>query len=245
MKICLLCKNNHVSEIRSHIVPKFLGKDLISNNDIQIFDLINSKSYTQSDLYVEFMILCKECENKLNTVETVSKRVLDSIYKQESNQWFDVQKDGSDAHRLILKKNMEFFHLFLLSIMWRISMSKYFVNFKLPFVFEEQIREILLLNLKAKQRDYKVFKNVIFDDFCYLIIKPHNKGEESRGNISAYAGNDKIFVINLPYISLVIYLNNSVLHFVKDFCNTQLDSVQILSVEDRFYKDMVFANLNK
>ncbi|MDR2222633.1 MAG: hypothetical protein LBE34_07815 [Flavobacteriaceae bacterium] len=249
MKKCLLCTNNDASSQRSHIIPKFFREDIYEVVDGRIsISLLYVKKKTiknTQDLVVQDYLLCEQCESELSYFETISSRILKNIYSNESNNYFTITSSDFNIDNIILNRNSEIFNLFFLSLIWRISVSKYFESFKLNSSVENEIRNLLLNNFKYdKKKDISNKEDVLFKGFEYVLFKPKSKSTSCRGGITAYRGSDSIYVIDLPFISVFIYLNKAIDNILalKRISIKSIQGLQLLSMPDDCYNEF---NKNK
>lgn len=192
---CKLCQINESSNIQSHYVSKFLRKDIFDKGQsIQIKKgLIIQKI---NDLPKDPNIFCKKCEHKFELIETLASRILRNL--DEKNNYQDLYFEYSDFgnHIIELKRNVEEFNLFIISLIWRVSISNHytFQSFKLPSILENDLRIMLFENTKDTHDEYKVKNNTNLS-FQYLIIKPEDRNEYTRGHLSTFSPNSNIHML--------------------------------------------------
>ena len=143
---CKLCLENGVLVKKSHIIPDFMYRDLFDNRH-RIFEASindgNLKTKIAQTGSYESNILCKKCENeRLGKLERYASMLLyggtPTIIKNEIN----IHGMKSSHCKEIHYSN---FRLFLLSIIWRASISK-LPNFRDVDLgpHEDVIREMIL-----------------------------------------------------------------------------------------------------
>ncbi|WP_123766460.1 hypothetical protein [Myroides marinus] len=247
-KKCLLCKESSASSIKSHIIPKFIGKDLISENKMLVLSK-DDKAFYQSDLPKRGGIFCVDCEKKFNTVETLASRVINDFRIKCYEKFTYCNMSYLDT---ILKMNMntEVFNLFLLSILWRVSVSDdyLFKSIKLPNKIENGIRKILNYNLKPFIKDYSTFNNYNkYLDFFLVFKKPINMTPSSRGGISLLNPSKGVYVFNLPFFQISLVENGSFnTSFSKDtMFNHELSNLYIIINQDFIFKQDNYSPLKK
>lgn len=147
--ICKLCQKEKELIKRSHIFPNFMYRG-IPNAKGQI-NVINSdhpyqRKTAQSGAHEKF-ILCASCDNEV--LGTLERYASNHLYHQP------FLKDSKEFRQVLLKGdigaieccNIDYlqFKLFLLSLLWRASVSEegLFINFKLSQEAEEFVRKAI------------------------------------------------------------------------------------------------------
>jgi len=105
-------------------------------------------------------ILCKECDNKiLGSLESYSKIILwGGNGKPKSYHSVDIEADQSN-NKLLHISNIDYnkFKRFLLSILWRASISKQDIFKRVSLgIHEDRIRDMILENNPGHEDDYAV-----------------------------------------------------------------------------------------
>jgi hypothetical protein len=165
---CKLCKKEDRSLLKkSHIIPNFMYRELFDDKhrfiNATLNDLNNIK-YFQSGIY-EKKILCKKCDNEIfGNLEKYASGVL---YNSNSNFKISIEKHKSyDGLDFLHIKNINYqkFKLFLLSILWRASISKdiFFKEVELG-PYEETVRK-LLINQNIFQEDVFRITMILFNN---------------------------------------------------------------------------------
>lgn len=242
---CKLCEKSESSDINSHYVSKFLSKDLFENGkSIQVKNDLSSINIT--DIPKEKYIFCLQCEDKFEILETISSRILKNIEEKDNfislyNEYYD-----NGNHIVELLRNMFEFNLFILSLVWRISISKHnlFVKFDISDIYKEQIRQILIDNLKDKKEGYKECKSLDLG-FKYIIIKSKNRNDYTRGHLSSFSSGSNIHMAFLVNFYICVYFQESLVPTViKKFCNDNLDSLNLVLADDIKWKELNNTALN-
>ena len=162
MKYCLLCNNEKPLIKKSHIIPEFMYRELFDDKH-KIFKLApkkyiqgNMKYSRQSSGEYEGGLLCAKCDNEV--IGNYENYARIAIYGGKADvdecPYFEnfSTKDGlrfTKCYRLNYKK----FKLFLLSILWRASISKrkFFKDIKLEH--NSEILRQMILNGDAKNKN--------------------------------------------------------------------------------------------
>ncbi|MGV3632538.1 MAG: hypothetical protein ACO1O6_15120 [Bacteroidota bacterium] len=150
--ICKLCNEEKELRKNSHIIPVFLLKNMHGERDKEVsvtissagfhdyyigrLDeekvnsiLINKEDLIRQNPYSKDFILCNTCENYLGQqVESVISNMLDSV---RSNQ-----------NRIDQLQEVAFFKFFVLTIIWRCSITK-FSEFSLPLSIENRLQNLI------------------------------------------------------------------------------------------------------
>lgn len=142
---CKLCLEEKELLSKSHILPKFLLKQMLTNEQrgFAVLSLDASHIKFVSDYAYEPGILCANCDNKiLSKYEDYgSKFLFGSLGKNDL-----LKAQSHYIHYYIENVNYHKLKLFFLSLLWRCSIasSNIFQKVKLDNKVEEEIRLILL-----------------------------------------------------------------------------------------------------
>lgn len=127
--ICQLCKVEKRLIRRSHIIPDFMYNGLFNEKhfiaDIDLTGKRNTRLYPNG--YYDSNILCKECDNILiGRLESYAKVVLFGGKGKRSDYHKIDQEIDVLGNKILHVKNIDYkrFKLFLLSVLWRASISK-------------------------------------------------------------------------------------------------------------------------
>ena len=87
---CNLCLTEGIKYSKSHIIPKFLFKELKGEDgNEKIVEIYPNKEYRKalsSDNFYDRSILCSECETQLSKYETYLNMFLSKTIYDEKNQ---------------------------------------------------------------------------------------------------------------------------------------------------------------
>lgn len=156
---CQLCSKKE-KLCYSHIIPEFFYKPLYTDKH-KFLAIPSNKERNIPKLQKGFReyLLCRKCEDQINKYETYSKSFLSSIFSSKGSPFAykrikDIAHPSSEA---LMYDNIDYkkFKLFLLSILWRASISS------LPeFQFvdlgphNEKIRDMIFNENPGAQTDY-------------------------------------------------------------------------------------------
>lgn len=144
---CKLCLENKDLCSESHIIPHFLYKFITGENNALVF-LDSSRATTRYNSEYEGNILCQDCDNRL-----IGQ--LDSYAAEFMHLEFGL---GPAVREITLENKPHIvyenhpaydykrFKLFLLSVLWRCSISSrmFFSRIKFPVEIEEDLRSRIL-----------------------------------------------------------------------------------------------------
>lgn len=144
--VCRLCLNRRKLCNKSHIIPEFMYRDLFDEKHrvISLSREDKKQEFKQSGEH-EKNILCEKCDNEvIGQYETYAKKVLygggkilvkTKLYRTNKGMEY-IQAEGLDYKK---------FKLFLLSVLWRASISSnlFFTQVKLG-PHEDKLRNIIL-----------------------------------------------------------------------------------------------------
>ena len=188
MAICKLCNQDKQLIGRSHIIPDFMYKHAGLYDEkhrlryFSIEDLISGKppSLPQSGVH-EGGLLCKDCDNRRlgQHLEDYAKKAIYGGGQLLAEECPDCIKYTNDAGELFaICENLSYtkYKLFLLSILWRASVSTnpFFNKINLG-QHEEVLREMIFNNDAKNFNDYPVFVFTSASDTEFshdMIIEP-------------------------------------------------------------------------
>jgi len=201
--ICKLCLREKELIGRSHILPNFMYSGMRDDSGrMYVISSTNPRRprIVQSGAY-ERHIFCSDCDNNiLGSLERYASNALyRKNYLEESDEFHQV-KAGPDAE-YIYCTSLDYlnFKLFLLSLLWRVSISEEsaFENVKLTPEAEEFLRRSI--------HDHRFMPPLMYP--CALTV---NAGPEAQ------ADKDFVVVENVSEGIVRLYINQ----FIYTFCVT-------------------------
>lgn len=136
--VCALCRTNGELQ-NSHIIPEFFYKLVYDPNPrrFRVISAIVSEPERYGQKGLRELLLCKDCEQKLGRWENYAKKSF------VDGQGLQITQQNAT----VVLSNLDYtlFKLFLLSLLWRMSVSKldFFKEVRLG-PYEEKIRLALL-----------------------------------------------------------------------------------------------------
>ena len=188
MAICKLCNQDKQLIGRSHIIPDFMYKHAGLYDEkhrlrsFSIEDLINGKSPSlpQSGVH-EGGILCAECDNQRlgQNLEDYAKKAIyggGELLGEECPECTNYTNDKGELFAVCENLSYTKYKLFLLSILWRASISSkpFFKDINLG-QHEDVLREMIFNNDAKNFNDYPVFVITTASDKEFssdMIIEP-------------------------------------------------------------------------
>lgn len=208
--ICKLCQTALADKTNSHVIPKFLLKDLFENVSPR-HALIIEKTKDQriiQDTPKESFILCSNCEHRVEIVETHFSNFFVHLNNYNNNpNKFSLYQLGIQQFIECNNLNPTLFKLFIYSLVWRASISKLseFQQFYLLHDAEEKLRNFLNNNLKNTHKElFESLKHIgEIPLYHSCLIKSKQK---ARGIFS---------VCNMNETSHILLLVNQALFFIR------------------------------
>ncbi len=199
MGICKLCGEEKKLCKRSHIIPKFMVKNLFDGHKIHKIQSENGKIEQRGVCQAgefESNILCQNCDNKiLGTLERYASLIFYDGYSKIIEQRKDI--DGM-KYTYVAELNYVQFKLFLLSILWRSSISSrpIFQEVNLGVAHETKIRQMLLENNPGDQMDYPclIMTYLNLDEFPSAIVAQPSQMRVNGGYLYKIMVGGIIFV---------------------------------------------------
>lgn len=162
--ICKLCQEDTKLLKKSHIIPDFMYKEIYDEKHFLYRGSAKNLDKMQTVPTGEYdsNILCKNCDNEIiGSYESYGSGVFFDGLPQSNCPTFKSGKIN-DIH-VTLFENLEYdkFKLFLLSLLWRASISnrKFFKNVNLGDD-EERIRKLLLSGKAGNDSSYPIFYRI-------------------------------------------------------------------------------------
>ena len=236
MGICKLCNEERKLIKKSHIISKFMYQDLYDKNNKpykfspNLMALGDHRKLRPSSGEYDSDLLCEKCDNVvIGKYEYYASKALygGKLPINESpvfNNYINLQ-DVEFIHCKNINYNK--FKLFLLSILWRASISKrnLFSDVDLG-IHEDTIRKMIFLNNPKNIDEYPILLLTYLNDetvYNNIIVQPRIIKEDGRTMYAfIIAGVVYIFHIsrnNIPeiFINSTINSNNEmkILHFPK------------------------------
>lgn len=225
--------------IKAHIIPDFMYQRLYdTNHQITQFCLTETKYHKKkipTGIY-DKNILCKECDsNIIGPLEKYASIVIygGAVKIEEEPKYQRMISQHNLESLLISNVDYNKFKLFLLSILWRgsISSNKLFDDVKLCKEQEEEIRK-MLLNGNANEIDnypcvLMTYSHTSLKDD--LISQP---GSNLSGNVFTYNINGLIFCYLLGKTPLFT-------KFVNQFSINKSNSFHIIQLKEKQAKKIL------
>ncbi|MBK7856659.1 MAG: hypothetical protein IPJ79_18750 [Bacteroidetes bacterium] len=151
---CLLCETNNSTKENSHIIPKFMGKEIFKTEKGNRGFVIGTNSahlppQITQDSPKESYILCPSCEQYISILETyIATRFHSRLWDKKFSQQFGTfNNNGGITWKVCNEIEPAVFRLFIYSIVWRCSISSVPLckDFLLNKEEEERLRLSLLL----------------------------------------------------------------------------------------------------
>lgn len=183
---CRLCLKEKSLIKKSHIIPDFLYKDMFDEKHRLVFaTLVNIKEmkFFQTGIY-EKDLFCQECESEvLGELEKYSSKILFNNNLPKNQQVIVERGILPDGLKLMRVSNINYqkFKLFLLSILWRASLSKHKIFSQVDLQDKESlIREIIIDNKNLPEDSFRVCILLYSDNFnnslAKILLKPKRIG---------------------------------------------------------------------
>lgn len=226
MGICRLCLKEKVLLKKSHIIPDFMYQDLYDGkHKLHVFnpyDVARGVNKTKSPSSGEYQggLLCKDCDGGIiGSLETYASKAIygGALPANECPQCENfIQPDGL---RFAVCNNIDYkkFKLFLLSVLWRASISTrpLFSSINLG-PHEEEIRTMIFENNPKTQSDYPIFfMTYLKDKDAPLDLIAHPQPRRTKEGLKVH-----IFIIG--GIIYHFYVNSSMHPLPSHILNTTI-----------------------
>jgi len=203
---CKLCLLEKPLSKKSHIIPDFMYQGFYDEHH-KIFKIKvkNPSNYTrQPSGEYEGSILCAHCDNvKIGKFENYAARVLfgGSFTKDELPLFENQVNQYGVAYTQIQNLDYKKFKLFMLTILWKASISKrdFFKNVKLG-QYEEKVREMIYHEDPKEPQDFACFISTIRRDLEYasqLTVEPSRVKAKQGSEYQFLIGGD-MYLFHVP-----------------------------------------------
>ena len=194
---CRLCNQDKTLLKQSHIIPDFMYKGLFDEKHfIAPVDLIEFKrKKLQPNGFYDSYILCDDCDRKLlGSLESYSSMVIWGGEGREDRYPAFERKVNQLNQKFLHLTNVNYskFKLFLLSIIWRASISKQKIfDSVLLGEYEDKIRKMIFENDPGRAYEYPVGVFVLTENNNHPTKMIANPIKVMNGNNLSY-----LFLIN-------------------------------------------------
>lgn len=235
--ICRLCLKEKELIRKSHVISKFLLRRILNkdNSGFATLHVETGKSRPVQDAAYEPGILCKACDGSvLAQYEAYASKLLFGNEKDElphSIQHFEGYSEVSGI-------DYNSFKLFVLSLVWRASISSTISDLKLDSSDEENMRLLLLKGLYSPENEYPIFlSEYLFSGVPKeVILQPW---------ISAVSGG-KYFHFPVGGFDFVVFIKDSTLYEnQKDFSLRETGSLRIRPISPEVIKGIFNGYLKR
>jgi hypothetical protein len=240
MEKCCLCKSNPADKKNSHILPKFITKDILSEipkvHNIEFKVGSGSVLYdTLQDTTKEDDILCTDCEQYFGKLE-----------REFANQVHNSLRDATPSSQQVIKKtsdngtwkefelaNKTLCSLLIYSIIFRchVSMQGPFSSWKLPETDNEKLRLELLKYRFSKRKEIVLeaekTKLSCMIDFSLFVCEQHDKSISNLLSARRPPNPDDYYLILGEYRLIFSFQNKQGQEFANGCNNPYLNIVFI------------------
>ena len=158
MGLCRLCLKEKKLLKKSHIIPDFLFKDFKENNyfiNMKYPEVNKVKRFYTG--YYDKDILCQQCDNEIiGKLETYTSK---AFYHKNKHENQISKAKTFDGLELQIYANIDYkkFKLFLLSILWRASISTHemFIDIQLG-IHEEKLRKMIYEDNPLSEKEFEI-----------------------------------------------------------------------------------------
>jgi len=224
MAICKLCLKERDLIKKSHIIPRFINKLLLTGDENQFYVIhkipekgINKHRLVYDSCY-ESDLLCIECDNLIGKLETYAANVLANKnlpYSLALNITHLYLPNGKFFQ--ICNVDYTKFKLFCLSLVWRASIAHgdFFKDVNLGKKHEEIIRQMILNNDAKGVNDYPIEFATFNQQGSERVklIAPPRKIKDGYNTFYRFSFVGLLFIIHIR-LEMNLYdkiLNNSIL----------------------------------
>jgi len=236
---CKLCLKDKDLLKKSHIIPQFMHKGL-RDGDGKFFRIsIDDFSKSQAIYTGEFEsdILCQECDNNiLGGLEGYASRLLygGQLYKGENIKFENRKNQYGVAMTNISGIDYEKFKLFLLSLLWRASISNRNFYQQVDLGPHEDIIRKMILG--GNPDDYKQYPCLIATYLNHKELPPALVGQPIR--VKSKDGTRYVFLIG-GFIYMFFVSSHAIPDWIFELVINENQEINILHMSEDVAKDML------
>jgi len=212
---CLLCLTNKATKTNSHIVPKFMTKNLLGQGNQKRAYTIGTHTGDKPPKYEqdspkEDFILCPDCESYFSVLETyINERVHRRLWDiRKSADFTEEVNAGGVKWKSCLSTETKTFQLFIYSIIWRCSISStaLFNKFKIDNGHEEGVRKSLHAYKAITQSDLLsiIKKSEVLFPAKYVLMTCEKNLEPTKNVLMHMTGNKNPYTLILNEYMLIL-----------------------------------------
>lgn len=234
--VCRLCLQEK-ELIKAHVIPKFLFKDIFEGKKVIEANLNNLKQRTvKQDAAYDYNLLCKDCDSLIGKYETYAAN---AIYKREPTECELLTNPDCDT---IIYKNIEFkrFKLFLLSFLWRASVSKIalFNGISLGNKHEENLRVMIYYGEPGDIEDYPcwMFKiDSTVNRYTSTILTPM-KLKDNAHTSYIFTINSFFYWFSISPVNIPDFIMKSTIDKNNEIAITNLKGENAMKIVDNIFR---------
>lgn len=250
MKIgkCKLCLQEKELLNKSHIIPNSFYKIFMDDDKSFVFttnvEIKNKKDRPNKRFTGEFEngVLCVSCDNKiLGSLDSYGINFFCKGFKSNYDliKIYDVKNLGGYDYSIIKNIDYKKIKLFLLSVLWRASISKreFFKDVDLG-PYENKIRKMILFDDPKLDKDFPIITYSTVDeklDLNSLIGQPRK--------VKQYNSHVYVFVIN--GLIFIYYINDRFLPSeLIEYSPSKENTFKIIHIPPHLSREYIFKFLN-
>lgn len=236
VKICLLCKVRIANKKNSHVLSKFFNNRLRYDGYFYLVEKDKNIRKIQKTPAEDY-ILCEQCEHRIEIVETYCSQNFFNRFHHEtpikSTSIFNDNYSESEYmpfYKECIQLNPKIFNLFIVSLIWRASISSNSRWFSLNISesFRNKMGTDLNKNLAYHFKQYDVKESIPQsnnDYYSYTIFTKATINETPMGSLSIFSINENIIMLNIVDFSIFFFIDDKSLPELKPVLNRSSSDV--------------------
>lgn len=249
--VCKLCKSRVADQRNSHIIPKFLTKELFQVESPRHAISLDSKGQEKKiqDTPKEDHILCSYCEKRISIVEISLTHFFRDIKRYSAlPDKFSIKKIGSQEYLECNSIHPTLYKLFIYSMIWRVSISSSFQQFSLSTEREEVLRLFLNTNLREKKFELLAILGAINEVPLWNnhFMMPKHLNNPFKGWFSAAKLSESFYLLLLANYGLYLITDeSSMAKELAPFSNKQNSKVIVVLADNKAWEEMNMSYMHK
>lgn len=249
--ICLLCDTNNATKENSHIIPKFIGKSILSESTIKRAYIVDTNrghlpaDFTQ-DTVKENYLFCPTCELYFSHLETyIAKRLHKRLWTERYAEQFPrFENQGGITWKVCSEVDKTIFRLFVYSIILRCSLSsnKLHAGFNLDSAEEIILKTDLRLYLSNTYKELMGKMRATDNEISilpFVIYTSHSFQNGTKNNIYTSSHNKNPYVLHLnDYVILFSFTSSTMLDRFDFLVNSDNSAIKIGFFNEQFWDSL-------
>jgi len=237
--ICQLCRQEK-KLIKSHVIPKCFHKNMKADTNSYFLVHLNPlSSQTIGDCLFDKNILCASCDNSFSSDEKYTSIFFESLRSSKNQK----EIESSQVDAISVKADIYHIKNCLLSILWRMSISKRLTNGLVHLKEKESI-------LAQRLNDPKILDPTFFPFTIYSLrnaeFDPRSQFLCGTAHVSSFKNHD-IYLLHIPDFFIFFHANETLNQHILPASYIDDQNISIIEAptnEILYFLNMIYKDLS-